>query len=1649
MKKRFLCITLAAFMIVSMIPTSAFAATSTYNYRFQIQTRDVKNAGTDSQVNAGFEFHDYGNANSEMDTADYNDFERGDNDTYSFSTNKADPWMIKEVYLKTNGKGSASTWMPGTFNVKIDTGKTEKKRRIFYPYAYYDSPIYRDMGTVDFSGTELDGGSATRNFSNMTKRKISSWGNFDSWNEICYLNGETKGSLSKTWDGIITDQYGTYNPFSLDDAPTLSVTSSNDAISATSGCYTFTDGKQSTPSFNIDYEKIYKEMLKENIGKVIFTINLNFPARTTYTTEGYSNFHTETITVYRRCFETGNQSIDLSPVYSPRADFNYFNNDYDDVTITLEPTTIHLETPSSAQKKAIANNFSCTAELYAGNDTTKKLCDMAYTKSDGVLTFTGTIPKAVTTNGEGVMLYLSNVYSEYGGYKYDLNSGKTTVDYYFSTHKADTVAPTVSTVDDNTTAYSVTNHLESNHKFYIVGSETLYPEKGVEHNPSNEGYFNYELYKYNENTNSYSNDKTEITNYNGSTVESAYTTVKAPIGTTVLKDTPINLKLYNKDEGKFKLRLYAYDDADNTLGGSGNYYDMENVLIDNLAPRVTVDEEQKNQAVDGTKSVNYTFNITDFSNSFKNDANIWARAYYCFVPDKDVMPSPDVSNIKSGELGTVIGQWAFVEGSSVTTTAVLKINKDASFKGRLYYFTTDSCNNDSRTEKGSVSSRDISVSNKDSVDTLVYTPSGYAKPSYEISFTDGGGKYKTEYHWIAKDTASDFSQNYTTYTLGADVGAAVQADSVGKKWTLDGVYTLEYKVTELSSGNYDVFTKDFTFDNSDNAINFSWSSTNMKPAEYQQASIQITDPSGIASASYQIVNPDNSVIDGYDEVELNLSSNPDGTMQVRETPQISPDKSGVYGIRITAKDNNGQTTQLIPDVGSEFMQFVIRTEKPTVVSVTDNVPNTGFTTDDSYTLDVSVEEPMLNAEFMSTDQIVKYSVSLDGINYSSWKTANGYMTVSTTGTAITGTAITSSAIKMTHSFQIVKPVQLLQGQNTIYVKTACMNVGDTNEPSNKLVSTAGKDIITCEGTSQDYEFGKITYRLSDTQGSGKPVTAYVTIIDEKNIVASAKVTDSNGQEYAWSEIIGNEYIVTFTKSGVYTVTAINDKGNTWTETITVNNIDSTLPEITNRIYSTPLNTITAKSVNVSLEFSKPDVKVTGIELMGSLTTSSAIVYTPGGTSIRFKQNCSVTVFFEDSQGNKNMDIVTVSNIYSDPPRLKAVAELAENKLSVKVTFKQDTNENGVPYDLFRELKDLYVFYGGVTYSADTASFNLKGNGVYKFVIYDKAGTTQNLELTVDEIDDSVPKITQVTWSYEYYKVNEQGTWDLKSDSKTIVLGVDTTGKEAGYVIADDVNPVTNQNVTVTVETDKPTTVVGSKDAQSNSTSMLYSENGLFNYNLQAVNGNNVSYGVDVEIIDKTVPVLTFTGGSELVFIEGMTPQKDSRYAYSIDKLMDYTAYDLKNGNSIDMTDRVTIDYGSFDYKNIEKNTFSRSNPYYINYKVYDDAGNWISVRRTIRLVGFYDTIALVNGSMPDSSNTATVAGDEMEISLKNFSGTSYAKYDKGTYTMGQMKTRGTQIIERDGKYTLSNLVEGWYTVYLQTDKHDYFTILVYVSNSKQ
>ena len=175
-------------------------------------------------------------------------------------------------------------------------------------------------------------------------------------------------------------------------------------------------------------------------------------------------------------------------------------------------------------------------------------------------------------------------------------------------------------------------------------------------------------------------------------------------------------------------------------------------------------------------------------------------------------------------------------------------------------------------------------------------------------------------------------------------------------------------------------------------------------------------------------------------------------------------------------------------------------------------------------------------------------------------------------------------------------------------------------------------------------------------------------------------------------------------------------------------------------------------------------------------------------------------------------------------------------------------------------------------------------------------------------------------------------------------------------------------------------------------------------------------------------------------------------AYSKDYLAKpgeaFKAYDVF-GKGTDLNDKVEIDWGGFDADNIQNNTFDSNSPYTITYTVSDKAHNETKVRRTVRLVGMYDTVATVNDALPDYAGRIETDGKDITVALKNFpaSGTAYVRYQSGVKTMGQMKKGGTAVAKnKNGEFTVSGLERGWYTFYVQTDKRDYFTLQVYLYN---
>ena len=585
------------------------------------------------------------------------------------------------------------------------------------------------------------------------------------------------------------------------------------------------------------------------------------------------------------------------------------------------------------------------------------------------------------------------------------------------------------------------------------------------------------------------------------------------------------------------------------------------------------------------------------------------------------------------------------------------------------------------------------------------------------------------------------------------------------------------------------------------------------------------------------------------------------------------------------------------------------------------------------------------------------------------------------------------------------------------------------------------------------------FELLNKAKTNQPVEVELKATDLLSTAAGASLTDSNGQEIPVSfdrdetdsetSLVTKVFKAEIPDSGFYKMTVTDILGNETHKNFSVTNIDKTDPYVV----ETKATSVepTRQSVGVKLYYSEPNVVITKVELNESSSfTADDISVDYNNSVVRFYENGTVTVWYADDYGNECEDaaaeVITVGNIIRTEPSLSAVTEPAEDELSVYVQFTKNPEE-------MRDLSELYVMYGGtspvitdeatgeerIATAADMVKtsdgkdfrFRFYDNGTYTFYVYDAIGNIQELPVEITGIDRKAPVITEVKWSYSYF--------DADGNEKEVIHTI-TPGDEAGYnVVEDEKYLPTNQDITATVTTDDPTKFAGSSTNEYTTThSIVYDEDGWFNFDLQKRNNLMDRYGLGLYLIDKEPPVIE--GVEDLMFFENETA---NAAPYSKD-LLKYSAYDERNGVKTDLTGAVEIDWGGFNPDNIKANTFDKNKPYTITYKVKDKVGNITSVNRKITLVGLFDTMIRVNGKYPDSSGRIEVIGDTVEIALDNFGGTAYARYEKGIYTMGEMKHMGTVIAPTGDKFKLDKLTDGWYTFYVQTDLKDYFCVNVYI-----
>lgn len=598
---------------------------------------------------------------------------------------------------------------------------------------------------------------------------------------------------------------------------------------------------------------------------------------------------------------------------------------------------------------------------------------------------------------------------------------------------------------------------------------------------------------------------------------------------------------------------------------------------------------------------------------------------------------------------------------------------------------------------------------------------------------------------------------------------------------------------------------------------------------------------------------------------------------------------------------------------------------------------------------------------------------------------------------------------------------------------------------------------TVSVTKFDTVCGTLSYSLETEAKNNKNFDVTIIAQDAQSGVGTVLLKLGNETVELEKQSASNDYRAvykgTISKNGTYSITMYDKSGNKTAENFSVKNISTVVPTASvtyssgEKTWSTqePNGFYTSRPVTASLEFSKPNVRIINAEPVGGGTFGADDYHVNYGTaSVTFLKSGSIGIEFEDDYGNAGSTVLNVGVIDNTPPKVTAVAETGKDLSSAYVTFGKIT-DLASEMDINRKETDIIVSYGGIAQTVANSDgskngFAFRSNGSYTFKVYDAEGLASVVEVTIDGIDKYAPKITKVSRSYDYDEYDaESGTWITKTAGSSIVPADGTVGCR----VASDENAVTNYDVTVSVETDSDTRFVGGSGEYGTVKEKKYDENGFFIFNTEKKNGLSASCGVDIRIIDKTPPTINLFGASEAVFYENPNMNETQ---YSKD-LFGYEAYDNFGGVKTSLTDRVEVDWGGFDPDNLYANTFDSSKPYTITYTVTDKANNTSTAKRTIRLAGMYDTIAAVNGKLPDYSGKTIVSGDEITLSLKNFSGTAYVKYSNGIKTMGEMKKIGTVLpAGSGGEWKLTGLEEGWYTLYVQTDKRDYFTICVYAGN---
>ncbi len=362
-----------------------------------------------------------------------------------------------------------------------------------------------------------------------------------------------------------------------------------------------------------------------------------------------------------------------------------------------------------------------------------------------------------------------------------------------------------------------------------------------------------------------------------------------------------------------------------------------------------------------------------------------------------------------------------------------------------------------------------------------------------------------------------------------------------------------------------------------------------------------------------------------------------------------------------------------------------------------------------------------------------------------------------------------------------------------------------------------------------------TFAAKDTKTPALTVTVDSTAPTNSKVNVTVKASDASGiktvkwaydkKQAAYFKSAGKALTlnskgvatVSYSANRSYTFYALDKAGNASVKTITISNIDTSIPAL-----SVALSSKVATNQNVVLSFT---IKETGkgIDNLYYLTGKKTLkdftgqlkflnlkavssdakkgVYTYSA-SMTVKANNVYTFLLKDKAGNTVLKTVTINNIDKNAPVLSySLSPSTPTNESVMIKIKGEDLESGIAsaYFLTGEKTEVDFAKGGTAITLDSTgngSFPVTVNGKQTVLLKDKAGNTSVGIISVTNIDAKSPAL-----AVDYSVMNQMATVTLTAkDASGIskikyLSGSNISATSAKWDSAKDVTAATSFSVT--------------------------------------------------------------------------------------------------------------------------------------------------------------------------------------------------------------------------------------------------------------